>query len=130
MNDVIEHTIDFSGGSSRELFAIFMDPKKHSLILNGSMVKFSPEEGKEFSLLNGNVSGKNLKIVPNRMIVQSWRGNVWNDDDLDSILILLFSDIAGGCRVRLVHACTPTQFEELWEEIYWKPIRKYLANSK
>ena len=37
------------------------------------------------------LSGKNLLIVPNRLIVQSSRGTHWKKSDPDSILVLEFS---------------------------------------
>jgi activator of HSP90 ATPase len=129
MNKVIEQTIDFQNASSKVLFEIFTDPKKHSIILGGAKVKISAKEGAEFTLFNGNVTGKNLRIVPNQMIVQSWRGNVWKTNDLDSILTIVFKDITSGCRLYMVHACTPVQFDEQWEGLYWKPIKNFLAKT-
>ena len=76
MNKTIEQKILFKDATARELFDIFLNPKKHSAIHNGAKTIISRNEGDTFSLLNGNLTGKNLLIVPDRMIVQSWRGNV------------------------------------------------------
>jgi len=130
MNKVIEQKVLFKGSTAEELFDIFVNPKKHSEIHGGAEAKISSRAGTRFSLLNGNLKGKNLLIVPNRMIVQTWRGNVWKDDDLDSILTLVFTDTTKGAQIDLVHACTPEQFVELWEQVYWQPIRDYLKASR
>lgn len=127
MNKAIEQTIRFKGAKAAELYDIFLDPEKHSAIHGGAVAEITSNEGDTFSLLNGNLTGRNLKIVPGRMIVQSWRGNVWEENDLDSILTLVFSDTTNGAQVRMVHACTPVQFTELWNEVYWEPIREYLS---
>ena len=129
MNKAIEQILHFDNISSRELFELFTDANKHAEITRGAKTSISALEGSSFSLLNGNLKGKNLRIVPNRMIVQSWRGNVWRDDDLDSILTLVFNDTPKGCKLHMVHAFTPDQFDERWEEVYWQPIRKYLKNK-
>lgn len=130
MNKVIEQIVKFKGATAAGLFDIFLDPVKHSQLHNGATAIISSKEGDKFSLINGNLNGKNLLIVPNRMIVQSWRGNVWEDDDLDSIVTLVFSNTKTGAQIYLSHSCTPTQFKELWKEVYWDPLTKFLAERR
>ena len=130
MNKAIEQKILFPGAPAAELFDIFVNPKKHSAIHGGAGTKISNQEGDSFSLLNGNLNGKNLLIVPDRMIVQAWRGNVWEKDDLDSVLALVFSDTRTGGQIEMVHAFTPNQFTELWNEIYWQPMKEFIKRGK
>ena len=130
MNKAIEQKILFPGAPAAELFDIFVNPKKHSAIHGGAGTKISNKEGDSFSLLNGNLNGKNLLIVPDRMIVQAWRGNVWEKDDLDSVLALVFSDTRTGGQIKMVHAFTPNQFTELWNEIYWQPMKEFIKRGK
>ena len=130
MNSVIEQTVTFKNTTPEELFNIFLDSNKHSQILGGAAVKISKNEGDSFTCLNGNLTGKNLMIVPNRMIVQSWRGNVWAKEDLDSILILTFTSITNGAKIYMVHSNTPDQFTELWDKVYWQPLKAYLEKKK
>ena len=130
MNKAIEQKVLFKGSTAEQLFDIFVNPKKHSEIHGGSETTISSRAGRRFSLLNGNLKGKNLLIVPNRMIVQTWRGNVWKEDDLDSILSLVFTDTVKGAQIDLVHSFTPDQFIELWEQVYWQPIRDYLKTKQ
>jgi len=99
MNSAIEQIMAFKNTTPEELFDIFLDSNKHSQILGGAAVKISKKEGDSFSCLNGNLTGKNLMIVPNRMIVQGWRGNVWKKGDLDSILILTFTSMTNGAKI-------------------------------
>ena len=130
MNKAIEQKILFTGATAEELFDIFVNPEKHSDIHGGATAKISGKEGDSFSLLNGNLNGKNLLIVPHRMIVQSWRGNIWKKDDLDSILILVFANKTNGAEIEMVHAFTPNQFTQLWNEIYWQPIKQFISQGK
>ena len=130
MNKVIEQKVHFKGAAAEELFDIFVNPQKHAIIHGGAATKISSKVGDSFSLINGNLTGKNLLIIPNKMIVQTWRGNVWNEQDLDSILILVFSDTTKGGTIDLVHSFTPDQFGELWEQVYWQPIRTFLNRNK
>lgn len=130
MNKTIEQKVLFKGVKAEELFDIFTNPKKHSAIHGGAETIISGKEGAAFSLLNGNLKGKNLLIVPNRMIVQSWRGNVWEKNDLDSILTLVFSNTKNGAQIEMVHAFTPTQFTELWDQVYWKPMKEFIKRGR
>lgn len=130
MNKAIEQKILFRGTTAAELFDIFLNHKKHSAIHGGATTKISNKEGTHFSLLNGNLTGKNLLIVPKRMIVQAWRGNVWEKDDLDSVLTLVFSDNRTGGQIEMVHAFTPNQFTELWNDIYWQPMKDFIKQGK
>ena len=130
MNKAIEQKILFKGATAEELFDIFVNPQKHSAIHGGATTNISNKEGDSFSLLNGNLKGKNLLIVPNRMIVQAWRGNVWEQDDLDSILTLVFINTPKGGQIDLVHSFTPSQFTELWDEIYWQPIKEFIKQER
>lgn len=128
MNKAIQQTISFENTTPRALFDIFIDPKKHGELL-GAKVSISAKEGALFSCFDGNVTGRNLLIVPGRMIVQSWKGNVWELDDLDSILVLTFSETKGGAQIYMVHANTPDQFIEQWNEFYWKPMKQFLERK-
>jgi hypothetical protein len=29
----------------------------------------------------------------------------------------------------MTHACTPNQFQEAWNDVYWKPIKAYLLSK-
>jgi activator of HSP90 ATPase len=129
MNKAIEQTVTFDNTTADELFSIFTDSETHGEI-TGADVTISARQGAKFSCFNGNVTGKNLLIIPGKMIVQSWRGNVWGKNDPDSILMLVFSAVKGGAQIYLVHANTPDQFDERWNEFYWKPMKQYLKAGK
>ena len=129
MSKTIEQTVNFKGTTAAELFDIYVNPTKHSAIHGGAKAKISAKEGTRFSLLNGNLNGKNLLVIPNRMIVQSWRGNVWLEDDLDSILTLTFHDTNGGAKIVMAHSFTPSQFQERWDEVYWKPMKEFIKRK-
>lgn len=129
MNKAIEQTIMLKDTTAAELFDIFLNPEKHAQLHGGTETIISRKEGARFSLMNGHLRGKNLMIVPNKMIVQAWRGDVWNDGDIDSVLTLVFSNTVDGAQIDMVHACTPTQFTELWDTVYWQPIRAYVQKA-
>jgi activator of HSP90 ATPase len=116
--------------SSERLFDAYLDPIEHARI-TGSLASISSAVGVTFSAFNGMISGKNLLIVPKQMIVQSWRAGIWNESDLDSVLVLVFEPAAAGGRITLTHVNVPEHdhrgVTEGWEKYYWTPRRAYLG---
>lgn len=131
MAKTIQQTVKFSASPAR-LFNIYMDSKKHSAATN-SRATVSRKVGGKFTAFDGALSGRMLAVVPNRMIVQAWRGSNWKKTDLDSVLILTFSKAPGGGRVNLVHANIADQrhasIQRGWTTYYWKPWKAYLRRK-
>jgi activator of HSP90 ATPase len=129
MTKTIQQTIRLAA-SPEELFDTFLDSKKHSAATGGS-AKVSRKVGAAFTAWNGQLSGRNLLIVPNRLIVQAWRATHWKASDADSILILKFSKVPGGGQIDLVHVNVPQHdhngVTQGWRKYYWQPWKKYLA---
>jgi hypothetical protein len=75
--------------------------------------------------------GRNLLVVPNSLIVQSWRSAEWKRSDPDSILVLQFSKITGGSQVDLVHVNVPNHdhagVTRGWPKYYWEPWKEHLT---
>ena len=74
MTKAIEQSVRFNA-SPQSYLRCNMDSKKHSAATGGAAPVNKPQAGREkFTAWNGQLSGQNLLIVKNRMIVQSWRG--------------------------------------------------------
>jgi len=114
-----------------ELFEIYINPKKHSAAC-GHKTYVSRKVGAKFSV-PPYLFGKNLAVVPPKMIVQSWRESDWKKNDLDSILILSFSKTKGGGQIHLVHANLPDWVYKTiyrgWHKHYWTPWRAYIKRK-
>ncbi len=113
-----------------DLFETFLDSKKHTAA-TGMPAKISRRVGGSFTAFGRQICGRNLVIVPGRMIVQSWRASHWKADDPDSILLLRFSKAASGGRIDLVHINVPEYdhkgVTEGWRKYYWTPWKAYLT---
>ena len=103
MTKPIVQSVTFKA-SPEELFAIFTDSKKHSAA-TGAKASVSAKAGAKWSAFDGMILGKNLVVVPGAMVVQAWRASHWKDSDLDSILIVNFSNAPGGGNSRTCSAC-------------------------
>jgi activator of HSP90 ATPase len=128
MPNVIQQSVTFKVAPEL-LYDIYMDSGRHSAAVGAKCV-ISRLPGKKFTAFDGVLAGRNLLLVPRKMIVQSWRSRQWKERDPDSILILLFSRTAGGGRVDLVHVGVPDHdlkgVQEGWHKYYWQRWREYL----
>lgn len=131
MMPAIAQRVRFSVPPGR-LFKLYLDSKQHSAA-TGAKAVVSARVGSRFFAFDGVITGTILAIVPNRMIVQSWRSRRWKKTDLDSILVLQFGKIKDGTRVDLVHVNVPEHDHDGvtrgWEKYYWKPWRAYLRQQ-
>jgi activator of HSP90 ATPase len=131
MTKVIQQSVTFPASPER-LFEIYIDSRKHSAA-TGAKATVSSKTGGRFAAFDGMLSGQNLVVIPNQMIVQAWRGAHWKKTDGDSILILKFSKTKSGGRVELVHVNVPDHdhagVTKGWSKFYWKPWRAYLRKK-
>jgi activator of HSP90 ATPase len=129
MTKAIQQSVEFDV-SPETLYEMYIDSKKHSLATGGP-AKLGRRAGAPFTAFAGKLRGKNLMVVPNKMIVQSWRAMGWKKAEPDSILTLTFSKTKSGGRVDLVHVNVPEHdhqgVTDGWENYYWKPWRAYIA---
>ena len=117
-----------------KLYELFMDSSKHTAA-TGMPAKISAKVGGNWSAFGGMILGKNLFLIPDRMVVQTWRSSEWKKADPDSILVASFEKSAnGGAQVELVHVGVPEYDHEGvtkgWVKFYWEPWKKYLAARK
>jgi len=108
---------------------MYLDPKLHAAF-TGAPVKVAARAGAPFEAFGGAISGTILQVVPNRLIVQSWRSINFYRRDLDSTLVLSFWPVEGGGRIELTHVnVSDSDFagvSEGWPKYYWTPWREYL----
>ena len=132
MTDTIQQSEEFEA-SPQALYDLYMNSAKHTRA-TGAPAKISAKVGGAFTAHGGALSGKNLALVPGKMVVQLWRSVSFRKSDPDSILVLTFRKTAAGARVDLVHVNVPEQDHKGvtngWPKYYWNPWRAYLAAKK
>jgi activator of HSP90 ATPase len=132
MAKTVQQTVLFDATPAR-LFDLYMDAKKHAAA-TGAPAVVARRVGGAFSVHNGQLVGRTLHLVPNRLVVQSWRSVHWPKDDLDSILTLIFSRYDDRGRVTLVHANVPDAdyagVKNGWNQYYWRRWKAYLSANR
>ncbi len=115
------------------VFEALMDSKKHSTF-TGAKAKIGRAVGEKFSAYDDYISGINLEIVPNKKIVQSWRGTEpeWKGHE-DSKVSFEFFKSKKGAKLVLVHQGVPeallSSIKQGWTDYYWKPLKDFLVKK-
>jgi activator of HSP90 ATPase len=119
--------------SPQELYRTILDSKLHSA-MTGMPAKTTNKVGAKWTAFGGSISGRNLMLVPGKMIVQAWRSTYFKKADPDSILVMTFTKVPGGARIDLVHVNVAAQDHKGvtngWKQYYWVPWRAYLKKKK
>lgn len=122
----------FKNTTRESLYKLYMNKKLHSLVTDGP-VEISDKVGSKFSAFGDYISGKNLMLVKNQLIVQSWRGSDWNKKDPDSLFMLSLEQKGKDAVLNMIHANVPDDKEEDlskgWKDFYWKPWKQHLAGK-
>lgn len=117
-------------GTPHEIYEVFMDTKKHSK-LTESKAKVSREIGGSFSIFEGALSGKNVELIQDKKIVQTWRGDGENwPKGYYSTITLIFEPDDKGTLIKFTHIDIPEasyeSVKEGWETYYWEPLKEML----
>ena len=109
-----------------EVFAALTTPFQIEL-WSGYPADMKPEVGYVFSLWEGDITGVNLEIVPNRLLVQEW---FFGEQEEQSVVRITLQKVKMGTKVMLHHTHIPDDvYEEItegWREYYWGSIKGML----
>ncbi|MGO9935168.1 MAG: SRPBCC domain-containing protein [Steroidobacteraceae bacterium] len=90
----------------------------------------STAPGGGFALFGGYITGRQVELLPDQLIVQAWRAASWGPG-LYSIARFQLADHENGARIVFDHRGFPNgQAEHLaagWQANYWTPLAKLLA---
>jgi activator of HSP90 ATPase len=111
------------------IYEMLMDSRRHAKF-TGAKARISREVGGKIMAYEGYVDGVNLEIVPNRKIVQSWRGSDWPEGQFSKATFAL-AKVKGGTRLTFTQSGIPgDQYEPIkegWNEHYWDKMKALLA---
>lgn len=77
MSKTIVQKVLFKNTDPEALYDLYMDAKQHSNI-TGAPAKISNKVGSSFSAHGNYITGKNIHLVKNEQIVQTWRASEWS----------------------------------------------------
>jgi activator of HSP90 ATPase len=123
----------FKNTTPDELYEMYMDARMHSM-LTGAPAKITRKEGASYSAHGDYIKGKNLHLIPGKLIVQTWRGSDWKKSDLYSVFMLQFEKKGNDAVLNMVHANLPDDqadgIKSGWTDYYWEPWKTHLSGQK
>jgi activator of HSP90 ATPase len=127
MSKTIHQTATFNA-SPHDVYEMLMDEQKHGE-LTGGEAKVSRKTGGKFTIYGGEIAGKNLELVPDKKIVQSWRYSDWPEGHYSTVTFSL-EEIENGTRLTFTQSDVPDdKYEDIkqgWKDYYWKPMKDML----
>src|SRR5579872_5164520 len=102
MAKTIVQKVVFKNTTPKALYELYMNAKKHSKA-TGASAQITNKEGAPFSAYDGYITGENLKLVKDQLIVQSWRGKDWNKKDADSTFLIHLEPKGKNVVLHAVH---------------------------
>jgi activator of HSP90 ATPase len=146
-NDGISHSAasihqEPSFTASRErLYQALTDPKQFDQVVELSGVmktmnlhqkpsELSPHVGSAFALFGGYITGRQVALVQNELIVQAWRAASW-PHGFYSIVRFELVDHDPGSKIIFDHGGFPNDEADSlaagWQAHYWDPMQKLLS---
>jgi len=93
---------------------------------SGYPAEMSTEPGSEFSLWEGDITGKNLEFIPDRKIVQQW---YFGEQQEKSIVTITIAPDRENSVVTVEHNNIPDEeydgIAEGWREYYFEAIKNF-----
>jgi len=93
---------------------------------SGYPAQMEAKEGTEFSIFDGDISGRNISIVENKKLVQEW---YFGDSPDQSIVTIDLQAHQEGTKVNLEHTNIPDEdydeMKEGWNQYYWGALKEF-----
>ncbi|MDA1316751.1 MAG: SRPBCC domain-containing protein [bacterium] len=110
------------------IYNAWLDSESHSKMTGGA-AQCSKVVGDSHSAWDGYIWGKNVELITNKKIVQTWRTSEFDEKDEDSILTIEFVEKSEGkTELTLTHTSIPvgqTQYKQGWIEYYFDPMKDF-----
>jgi activator of HSP90 ATPase len=119
--------------SPKRLYSAWLNSKEHGA-MTGEKATASNKVGGKYTAGSGYISGRNLELVPNKRILQSWRSTEFPAGHLDSHLLIKLDEVKDGTKLTLVHSEIPdgqsAAYKKGWIDFYFKPMKRYFQSEK
>ena len=103
----------------------------------GMPAQIEAREGATFSLFAGRIEGRQVELVPDRLIVQAWRFGAahpspW-EQGVYSVVRFALTGEEGGTRLVIDHSGVPAEWHDHiaggYPDFYQGPLQRYFASS-
>ncbi len=112
-----------------EVYKAWLNSRMHGA-MTGQTASITARRGASYKAWGDYITGKNLELVPNEKIVQTWRSSDFKKSDPDSIIEIRLKSAGKGCELTLIHSDIPPDqpdYAEGWRDFYFKPMKEYFS---
>jgi activator of HSP90 ATPase len=112
-----------------EVYETLIDSERHAAF-TGAKATIGRQVGDTFSVWDDWATGSNVELVPDKKIVQRWRGSDWPKGHYSRVMFEL-KKIDRGTRLDFTQTDIPEAlYDEIargWKEWYWEKLKTYFA---
>lgn len=94
----------------------------------GGPATIEEKDGGAFSCFGGQITGRQIELKKDEMIVQAWRAGPW-PVGVYSIVQFTLVSVDDGTKLTLIQSGIPEgtsdHLEEGWRKMYWQPLKDY-----
>jgi len=131
MNTKTLHQSVVFHATPHELYDALMDSKKHTKF-TGAKATIGRRVGDPFTAWDDWATGVNVELVPDKKIVQQWRGSDWPEGH-HSVITFEFKKETNGTRLDFTQTDIPESlYEDVaegWQEWYWEKLQTYFSKK-
>lgn len=132
MSESIKLTANFSV-KPKVIYNAWLSGKEHTAMTGGKATA-SAKTGGSYSAWDNYIKGKNLELVKNKRILQSWRSSEFPKDCMNSFLLIKLDETAAGTKLTIIHSEIPVgqgkSYKSGWVEHYFNPMKEYFSKKK
>ena len=128
----IRHNVLIPLSTPEAVYRALLSSKIHTEF-TGSEAKCSARVGGKFTAWDQYISGKNIELVKDKLIVQEWKTSEWPEGYEPSILKISLKKEGEGTKLTMVQTRVPAsqvdQYDKGWYESYWEPLKQYFRTK-
>lgn len=114
------------------VFDVLTSSKKFAEMTGGRGADISAAEGGAFSMFGGDITGRNVELVPGKRVVQAWRSGAW-PEGVYSLVSFNLEPEGRGTKLTFDQSGYPDGAHDMlaggWQQMYWDPMSKLLGGN-
>lgn len=127
----IKQEVVFKKVSPHDIYEMLMDSKKHAKFTEAG-AKIGRKVGDKISAYDGWIEGENIELIPDKKIVQKWRGDDWPSGHYSIATFYLVKDDS-DTKLTFTQTGVPSeQYDAIndgWRTEYWDKMKESLERS-
>jgi activator of HSP90 ATPase len=116
--------------AASRLYEALLDSRQFSELTGGAPAEIGKQAGDPFKMFGGAIEGRNVELVPNKLVVQAWRSKAW-PAGIYSIVRFELNPAKTGTKLVFDQVGFPEAEHDMldsgWGKMYWEPLKKFFS---